>query len=482
MTTPSNRLCYITVVMYKNSLSSKGNILARFPFVVDCLMLSAIGLSIYEYRKYLVLSLAISMIAIPIANVLVIQRDRNRNEMYGEAFWIYGFSVYDMNDSEIAKNLAYMGFDDGTHTLPPYLGGVKYEYPVFGLIFFAIATWLFPGTGPLQPLWLNFLLVLVFNLNLALLGILLRDKIYKVQWARAFFGGYFIYGLAMSAGGGKLEPIVDCLLLMSLVLWKEHQYGKGMFTLGIAVQTKVYPAVFFPVLFLQNPVSSIWFFASMIITVVPVFFGASFDSLISHLLNQASYSPLIVNPLYPGLAIGTPDLISGTGNYLWLPALLPVTIYAFFWLSTFRIFLPSKSEFSEKAIWQKFTSLIPLYLYAVPIILFPFRWVMPWYLYWFAPVVLLFKKDDQAMAYMKQVALIGLLYLFGLVVNWPYFILGPIPDFMVHFPYNWGTIGGLFLLGALAALAYGIWKLEIDRRERKAIEFKEAEASGELII
>ena len=186
-------------------------------------MLSAIGLSIYEYRKYLVLTLAISMIAIPIANVLVIQRDRNRNEMYGEAFWIYGFSVYNMNDSELAKNLAYMGFNDGLHTLPGYLGGVKYEYPVFGLIFFAIATLLFPGTGELQSLWLNFLLVLVFNLNLALLGILLREKIYKVYWARVFMGGYFIYGLAMSAGGGKLEPIVDCLLFMSLVLWKENQ-------------------------------------------------------------------------------------------------------------------------------------------------------------------------------------------------------------------------------------------------------------------
>ena len=107
---------------------------------------------------------------------------------------------------------------------------------------------------------------------------------------------------------------------------------------------------------------------------------------------------------------------------------------------------------------------------------------MPWYLYWFAPVVLLFKKDEHAMAYMKQIALIGLLYLYGLAVNWPYFILGPIPEFMHHFPYNWGTIGGLLLLCALAGVAYGIWKLEIDRRERKAIMYREAEDRGELII
>lgn len=445
-------------------------------------MLSAIGLSIYEYRKYLVLTLAISMIAIPIANVLVIQRDRNRNEMYGEAFWIYGFSVYNMNDSELAKNLAYMGFNDGLHTLPGYLGGVKYEYPVFGLIFFAIATLLFPGTGELQSLWLNFLLVLVFNLNLALLGILLREKIYKVYWARVFMGGYFIYGLAMSAGGGKLEPIVDCLLFMSLVLWKENQHGKAMFTLGMAVQTKIYPAVVFPIFFLQDPLSSVWFFASLIITVIPVFFGASFSSLISHLLNLSSYSPLVVNPMYPGLAFATPDLANSPNTYMWLPSLLPVVIYAFFILSTFREFLPSKAEFTSKSIRGKLISLIPFYICLIPTILFIFRWIMPWYLYWFAPVVLLLKTDKHSMAYMKEVGLVGLLYLYGLAVNWPYFIIGPIPDFMVHFPYHWGTIPGLILLGFLAAIAYGIWKLEIDRREKNAFRRREAEARGELLI
>jgi hypothetical protein len=78
-------------------------------------MLAAISFKIYELRKYLLLSLVISMIAIPIGNSLVIQTDRNRNEMYGEAFWIYGFHVYDMTDQQLA---ALMGphFQDGNHT------------------------------------------------------------------------------------------------------------------------------------------------------------------------------------------------------------------------------------------------------------------------------------------------------------------------------------------------------------------------------
>ena len=448
-------------------------------------MLSAISLSIWEHRKYLVLTLVVSLIAIPIADVLIIQRDRNRNEMYGEAFWIYGFSVYDMNDTELASSEAMdaMGFNDGYHTLPGYLGGVKYEYPVFGLIFFAIATWLFPGAGGLQPLWLNFLLVLVFNLNLALIAILLKEKLYEVHWARMFFGGYFIYGLVMSAGGGKLEPIVDCLFLMSLVLWKENQRGKAMFTLGLAVQTKIYPIVAFPAFFLIAPTSIVWFLASMFLTVVPVFMGASFDSLVSHMLNLSSYSPFIVNPMYPGLAIGTPILDSPPDSYMWFPAVIPLIIYSFFMLATFRQFLPSKSEFLEISSIQKFRSLIPLYFYAFPFILFfMFRWVMPWYLYWLAPVVLLFEKNKHSLAYMKQLALIGLLYLLGMAVNWPYFISGPIPEFVEHFPYDWNSIYGFILLGVLTSVAFAIWRWTFDRREQRAELFRAAEARGELII
>ncbi|MFW9844053.1 MAG: hypothetical protein ACFFEV_05735 [Candidatus Thorarchaeota archaeon] len=449
-------------------------------------MLAAIGLSIYEHRQYLVLTLVISLIAIPIADQLIIQRDRNRNEMYGEAFWIYGFSIYDMNDTELASlpEMVEMGFNDGNHTLPEYLGGVKYEYPVFGLIFFAIATWLFPGAGGLQPLWLNFLLVLVFNLNLALIAILLKEKLYKVHWARMFFGGYFIYGLVMSAGGGKLEPIVDCLFLMSLVLWQENQKGKSMFTLGMAVQTKIYPIVAFPVFLLSSPASSIWFFASLFLTVVPVFMGASFDSLVSHMLNLSSYSTFIVNPMYPGLAFGTPILESSPpDSYIWFPALIPLVIYSFFMLFTFRRFLPEKSEFEGKSLSEKLISLIPLYLYLFPCLLFfMFRWVMPWYLYWLGPVVLLFEKNSHSLAYMKQLALIGLLYLLGMVVNWPYFISGPIPAFVEHFPYQWNSIYGFILLGVSSAVAFVIWRWEFDRRERKAELRRAAEARGELII
>jgi len=445
-------------------------------------MLDAISLKIYEMRRYLVLSLVISMIAIPFANVLVIERDRNRNEMYGEAFWIYGFSIYNMNDHQLADQMG-PPFNDGYHTLPLYLGNITYEYPVFGLIFFAIGTWLFPGAGGFQPLWLNFVLTLVFNLNLVLIAVLLGDKIYNQRWARMFFAGYYVYGLIMAAGGGKLEPIVDCLMLMALVLRQEDQMGKSMFTLGLSVQTKIYSGVVLPLLFVEAPLSVIWFFVSTLLTVIPfAFLGANFDSLIQHFLNASSYSSYIVNPLFPGLFLATPGFGDYQPSYMWPPALIPLVVYVVFMLSTVHIYLPSLEDM-KNATWKgRINKLKPLYLYLLPSFLFVFRWVMPWYLFWLGPLCLMFDKDEQAIGYLKQITIVGLLYTFGVFINWPYFVHQPLEDFSGHFPFGWLTFIGLGLLFAFVGIAYAIWKKEVDRRRTRDMVIQKAEERGELVL
>ena len=449
-------------------------------------MLRAISITIWRFRRELVLSLIISMIAIPFANYLVIERDRNRNEMYGEAFWIYGFEVYEMNDHELAAALPpEWGYNDDLHVLPDYLGNITYEYPVFGLIFFAIATWLFPGQGGLQPLWLNFILTLVFNLNLVLIAILLGDRIFKSQWARFFFTGYYVYGLIMSAGGGKLEPIVDCLFLMSLVLLQDKQYGKAMFALGLSVQTKIYSVVALPIIFLAAPVSIIWFLGSTLLTIVPfLFLGADFSSLLNHFLNTSAYSSFIVNPMYPGLFTSTPIVENGTiiGSYFWPPALIPLLIYVGFMLFTIRLYLPNREAFRNASLFGKIRLLQPFYIYMLPAVLFVFRWEMPWYLFWLGPAIFLFEKDEHRVGYLKELTIVGFLYAFGVVVNWPYFIAGPLPDFFVHFPFGWYTLLGIIGLIFSVGAAFGIWKWTFNRRERKAFLVREARARGELVM
>jgi hypothetical protein len=257
-----------------------------------------------------------------------------------------------------------------------------------------------------------------------------------------------------------------------------------MFTLGLSVQTKVYSVVALPLLLILSPLSIIWFFASTLLTVIPFFFlGADFSTLVSHFLNTTDYSSYIVNPMYPGLFLGTPEVNSNPVTfYMWPPALIPLVIYVAFILFTFRMYLPGKAEFMKATLREKFILLFPLYIYLLPAILFVFRWVMPWYLFWLGPMIFMFKEDRHAVGYLKQLTVVGLVYSFGVFCNWPYFISGPLPDFMIHFPLGWYTLLGLVSLLGSAAVAYGIWKWTFERRERKAQLIREARVRGELII
>ncbi len=436
-------------------------------------------------RKYLVLSLVISIIAIPIANSFVVQRDRNRNEMYGEAFWIHGFAVYNMTDTELAESLPEeWGFNDGLHTLPEYLGNITYEYPVFGLIFFAIATWLYPGVNEFQGYWLNFLLILVFNLNLVMIAILLRDKLTTKNWARYFFAGYFVYGLIMSAGGGKLEPIVDCLFLMALVLHQDGQNGKAMVTLGLSFQTKIYSIVALPVLFISSPLSIIWFIVSLLMTIIPfTFLGANMESLYMHFLNAQDYSGgFIVNPMYPGFGVATPDLAAEVGTYIWLPALIPLVIYGAFMLYTIPQYLPQWNDLKAASWHDRLHLLKPFYVYMLPGILFLFRWVMPWYLFWLGGMIFLFEKDEHAAGYLKAITIVGFVYTFGTFLNYIYFMDGPLPDFFINFPLGWATLIGLAVMVIGAVISFAIWRWTFDRRELRSTIMRQAADRGELVV
>ncbi len=86
---------------------------------------------------------------------------------------------------------------------------------------------------------------------------------------------------------------------------------------------------------------------------------------------------------------------------------------------------------------------------------------------------------------MKAITLVGLLYLLGLVANWPYFISSPLPQFMEHFPYGIWTILGILPWAILAGVTYAVWYWVVTRGSRRAAREtlrREAEARGELII
>jgi hypothetical protein len=188
--------------------------------------------------------------------------------------------------------------------------------------------------------------------------------------------------------------------------------------------------------------------------------------------------------MYPGLFTDSPIVENSTviGSYVWPPALIPVLIYAGFMLFTIRLYLPEREAFRNASLLGKITLLKPLYIYMLPAILFVFRWEMPWYLFWLGPAIFLFEKDEHKIGYLKELTIVGFLYAFGVVVNWPYFVSGPLPDFMVHFPFGWFTLLGLSGLVITAGIAIGIWKWTVDRRKRKVTLVRDAKSRGELVM
>jgi hypothetical protein len=107
---------------------------------------------------------------------------------------------------------------------------------------------------------------------------------------------------------------------------------------------------------------------------------------------------------------------------------------------------------------------------------------MPWYLFWFGMAVFLHETDHHAVGQLKALTVVGFLYAFGLICNWPYFSTGPLIDFVSHFKTGWFTLVGLAVMLLSTTAVYFIWKKEFERRERKTQLVREAEARGELVI
>ena len=116
-----------------------------------------------RYWKYIALSLLVSFTLVPIIDSFVIQRDRNRNMVYGELFWQEGLGVYEISDQDL--NETYNAPYD--HMLTGVLN-VTYEYPIIALLFFACLAAIEPGMyGPNH--WLaNFVVLILHHVNFIL--------------------------------------------------------------------------------------------------------------------------------------------------------------------------------------------------------------------------------------------------------------------------------------------------------------------------
>lgn len=367
-----------------------------------------------EYRRFFTVSLILFIVLIPVFDAIVIQRDRNRNMVYGEIFWREGLGVYELDDQDLHY---YYGVP--SDQLLTGVLNVTYEYPVVTLLFFAGLAALEPGSyGPSHYL-ANLFLALLVHINLVLFLYLGQSHIEK-RWFKEVFFVYYLFGFAFSVVFAKVEPLCEFLLLSTIVLWQQERKTLSFAALAVAVQTKIYPAVVFPVLLALSPLQSISFFIVSIALMLPLLLsGMSYASLIAHLLNSPGYAKFITNPFYIGLIPANP--ISAIGSitlvYAVVCTIFEVRMIGPFPLPTCQMRVKSRRS---------------AYLMAAPLILLIVSWTQIWYYSWFIVPFFLMKNPEDMSRFRYVLLGIWLAHFLGLILNWEYFASGPIIELLGH--------------------------------------------------
>ncbi|MCK5151461.1 MAG: DUF2029 domain-containing protein [Candidatus Thorarchaeota archaeon] len=366
-----------------------------------------------KYRNYLVLSLAFSILLIPILDTAIVQRDRNRNMLYGELFLTNGVSVYDLTDQEL--NETYSIPED--HLLTGVLN-VSYEYPVVTLVFFASLAALEPGT--FGPHYLaNIVLAIIMHFNMVLFLYIGQDH-WDKKWFKHLFLLYYIFGITLAIGFGKAEPLVDLFWLISLALYRNEKILGSGAMLGVAAQTKLYPAMTLPIIAIANPLLIISFVIVAGILFLPMLLaGINYDTLIQHLLNSTSYASTISNPFYLGLVGVNPLAVVA-------PTVLIITfLYCILETRNYR----GIPVITIKLRTRKWQSIV---IFALPLVLILFSWVLIWYYYWFIIPVLYLRDEQDQRKYRYMFIGILLAHFLGVFLNFEYFLSGPILEFLGH--------------------------------------------------
>lgn len=374
----------------------------------------SLGDLIRRYRRPLAVSLVICIVLVPVFELAVVQRDRNRNMVYGELFWQEGLNVYDLSDQDLYDD--YGVPED--HLLTGVLN-VTYEYPIVTLLFYAAMAALEPGFHAPYHFLVNWILVLFVHLNMVLFLYLGREYLDR-RWFQQLAVMYYVFGFAFSVIFPKVEPFVDLLLLSSLLLFGRNRPWLGFGMLALASQAKLYPALVFPILLAVAPVASLAFFGVSVLTILPlVVSGMGYESLLAHLLNSSGYAAFTTNPFFLGWGLTNPIVLIA-------PAVL---VYGFLLLafeprSIGPLLVPTSSV--RLSDWRS------VFVYALPLLLMVFSWTQIWYYSWFVIPVLLIREPEDMKRYRWMIVAIWLAHFLGILLNLEYFLSGPIAELLKH--------------------------------------------------
>ena len=307
-----------------------------------------------------------------------------RNLFYGEAFWNFGFQVYDLSPIEIDPNYDIL---DPTTQIKAYQY-TPYDYPIIQILFWAITSLL-----PFSLVTGKWVLLIFDVTNFFLIRDLLKERESKFEKdAVSLF--YFAFMLIISTIEGQAEGITLFFMLLALkYINKKPLYSYVIIAIGI--QWKYIPIILLPYLIYQHRKDLILVIKGIsIFSIVNIVL--SFPILISdYVLHYIIYGGELPNDQIPSNPMAWMYSIDLDQLYLSSFILWIIIFYIFFQIliSPLLNYLKEKDEnrsnflrYYSESFFQRFEKFMVL----LPILLFLkyYRFAFSWYWLWLIPGIL----------------------------------------------------------------------------------------------
>ncbi len=310
----------------------------------------------------------------------LVTSDFERNLFYGQAFWKYGFTVYDLTPLDI----------DSSYDIVDPLSGIlsysntTYDYPTIQLLFWACLAPL-----PLSPIVIKWVLSSVDIINFFFIYFLIWNRETKekdyTRLRKAFAFSYLFFSIPFSAIEGQATSISIFFLLLPLILHNRYKPWSYL-SIGLGFHWKYISVLILPYLLVQDRgivKQAVLDFLTVVISIILLSFPLLFSSFILRYLcsfgNLGTYSgQLPSNPLF----LFYPSLSSLLSSVVLILALL-------YWIGLIPKEQPLRINLDgvvKRAYWLPLILLLSfLKIYAT---------AFPWYWMWMYPCLTILPHKD----------------------------------------------------------------------------------------
>ena len=312
--------------------------------------------------------------------------DFKRNLFYGEAFWKYGFKVYDMKPINISQTT--YDITDPLTGLPSY-PNTTYDYPTIQLLFWAVMT-LLPYPEVLTKWILSFFDILNINLICLIMLQCYKGNFNILKSENFFIFFYLLTSIPFSAVEGQGTSITIFFLLLPVIFHKKNAI-LGYVSIAFGFQWKYVSLLMLPYILLKDRnehKTIINGFFALIVTIILL----SIPPLLISLFVLRYFGFFGKLGEYSGQTISNPLLISHLSISSILSTLVLI-LALFYWLGGkiskegINIELNQLRYILDRGYWIPFLLLLGfLKIYST---------AFPWYWMWFFPCLTLLPRMER---------------------------------------------------------------------------------------